>query len=45
MIGVWDASKFDTIWTENENLIDRILPDILAFKEGLTRVGHALRTL
>ena len=27
------APKYDIIWTENENLIDRFLPEILTLKE------------
>merc|ERR1712042_354778 len=31
-IGRSDAPKFDIIWSENENLIDRFIPEILMLK-------------
>ena len=43
-IGLFDASKYDIIQTENKNSIDRFLPEILTFKVCPTRVGHVLDT-
>ena len=34
------ATKYDIIWTENENLIDRFLPEILTFKKCSKHVQH-----
>ena len=39
-IGLTDAPKYDIIWTENENLIDRFFPEILMFNECLKRVKY-----
>ena len=40
LIGPFDASKYDIIWTENKNLTDRLLPQILTFKECSKHVHH-----
>ena len=39
-----DAPKYDIIWTEKENLIERFLPEILTFKECSKRVQHMSNT-
>ena len=39
-ISLPDAPKYDIIRTENENLIDRFLPEILTIKEYSTRVQY-----
>ena len=39
-IGCSDASKYDIIWTEDGDVIDRFLPEILSFKECWKRVQH-----
>ena len=43
-IGLSDAAKYDTIWTENENFSYRFLPEILTFKECSNRVQNVLNT-
>ena len=43
-IGLSDASKYDIVWTENENLINRFLPEILTPKEFSKRVKHVQRS-
>ena len=37
-IGLSDAPNYDIIWTENENLIEHCIPEILAFKTCPTHV-------
>ena len=39
-IGLSDAPKHDITWTENGNVIDRFLPEILTLKECSKRVQH-----
>ena len=34
-IGRSDAPEYDIIWSENENLIDRFIPEILMLKVRL----------
>ena len=36
-IGQSDAPKYDTIWSENGDMIDRFIPEILTFKVCPTR--------
>ena len=40
LIGPSDAPKFNIIWTDTKNFIDRFLPDILMFKECSKRFQH-----
>ena len=45
-IGLFGAPKYDIIWTENKNLIDRFLPGILTvFEVFPTRAWYVLDTL
>ena len=37
-----DAPKYDIIWSENESLIDRFIPEILMLKVRLKSVRHTL---
>ena len=42
-IGDPEASKYDMLWTENGDLIDSFIPEILSFKECSKCVHHVSR--
>ena len=37
-----DATKYEIIWTENDDVIDSFIPEIFTFKACLIRVIHSL---
>ena len=43
-IGLSDAQRYDAIWTENGDMIDSFIPDILTLKECSKRIQHVSET-
>ena len=44
-IGPSDVPRYDTIWTENDDVIDSFRPEILTFKDCSKHVQHVFDTI
>ena len=45
LIDIFEVYKYDIIWTENGDVIDIFIPEIITFEECSKRVQHVLDKL